>query len=416
MDAIDQAFQQVKKSAQTLALLSSESKRRLLINLAEVLLLRSQEIMAQNAKDLQKMAQDNPMRDRLLLNEQRIQTLAKSLHEVASLPDPTRQVLLKKTLANGLSLEKITVPLGVVGVIYESRPNVTIDVAALCLLSGNGVILRGGSDAEHSNTLLVACIQQALAAAGLPKDLVYLMPSDRALLPKLLQARDLVDVIIPRGSDALIQMVRKESLVPCIETGAGVCHTYVAASAKLKMAQDIVLNAKVSRPSVCNALDTILLHESIAGEFLRGIAPAFQEYKVQLYADAPALALLSELPYPYVSPAHAEDFGREYLDYACSVRLVPDFTSALDHIASHSSKHSEAIVSEDEQEAENFLAAVDAAAVYWNASTRFTDGGVFELGAEIGISTQKLHARGPFALEKLVCEKWVLRGQGQTRW
>jgi glutamate-5-semialdehyde dehydrogenase len=355
------------------------------------------------------------MRDRLLLTEQRILALAASLHDVAKLPNPSGQVLVAKTLANGLHLEKKSVPLGVVGVIYESRPNVTIDVAALCIRSGNAAVLRGGTDAWHTNAMLVSLIHASLTAAGLPTDVVRLLPTDRAHVTTLLTAVKYVDVIIPRGSDALIQRVRKESLVPTIETGAGVCHTYVAESADVDMAVRIVVNAKVSRPSVCNSLDTILVHASIAPQFLSQLAPKLAEYQVSIFADSSALTVLQRMQYPHIQAAVEADFGREFLDFACSIKVVQDTAEALNHIDSYSSRHSEAIVSSDESEAELFLQAVDAAAVYWNASTRFTDGGVFDLGAEIGISTQKLHARGPFALEKLVTEKWVLKGSGQIR-
>jgi glutamate-5-semialdehyde dehydrogenase len=292
---------------------------------------------------------------------------------------------------------------------------VTIDVAALCLRSGNAAVLRGGTDAWHTNRILVSIIHQALQKAEFPTELVRLMPTDREHVHTLLTAVKFIDVIIPRGSDALIQRVRRESLVPTIETGAGVCHTYVAESAEVNMAVDIVVNAKVSRPSVCNSLDTILLHRSQAKDFLQALAGPLLVHNVAIFADSESFSILTEVGYPMLHVAQESDFGREYLDFACSVRVVADLAEALGHIQTYSSRHSEAIVSSDATEAEFFLQAVDAAAVYWNASTRFTDGGVFDLGAEIGISTQKLHARGPFALEKLVTEKWVLKGQGQIR-
>jgi glutamate-5-semialdehyde dehydrogenase len=330
---------------------------------------------------------------------------------VTQLPDPAGHVLSQKTLPNGLELTKITVPLGVVGVIFESRPNVTIDVAALCIRSGNAAVLRGGSDAFYTNTILVDIVHQALMQQGISTDVVYLMPTDRELVSTLLTAVKYIDVIIPRGSEALIQ----ESLVPTIETGAGVCHTYVAASADLKMAVEVVVNAKVSRPSVCNSLDTIVLHRSIASEFLAQLVEPFTAHTVNVYADETSFTILESVGYPLLEKAAEADFGREFLDFACSIKVVDDFSEALTHIATYSSRHSEAIITSDESEASYFLSAVDAAAVYWNASTRFTDGGQFGLGAEIGISTQKLHARGPFALEKLVTEKWIGKGQGQIR-
>lgn len=399
----------------SLALATSEKKNEILVSLAQLLLKYSDLIIAENAKDLAVISDVDPMRDRLILNSDRISQLAQSVYEIAKLSDPTGQILTDKILSNGLKLTKISVPLGVVGVIFESRPNVTVDVAALCIRSGNAAILRGGSDAWHTNSILVQLIHRALVSAGLSPDLIRLLPTDRMHVSTLLQAVKYVDVIIPRGSEALIQRVRRESLVPTIETGAGVCHTYVAQTADMAMAVSVVVNAKVSRPSVCNSLDTILLHESIASDFLFKSANELIKYKVMIYADSIAFDTLTDLNYPYLQKATESDFGREFLDFACSIRVVQHLNDALLHIEQYSSRHSEAIISSDEAEANLFLASVDAAAVYWNASTRFTDGGIFELGAEVGISTQKLHARGPFGLEKLFTEKWVVKGSGQIR-
>lgn len=415
MSTILAQFQRTRFAASSLAMASGESRNGVLASIAELIRVNSSEILRENQQDLDQMTIDHPMRDRLLLTQDRLDALASSVLSVMQLPDPTGQVLSKKTLPNGLDLSKITVPLGVVGVIFESRPNVTIDVAALCIRSGNAVVLRGGSDAFHTNTILVKLIHQALAQNGFSSDLVYLMPTDRAHVTTLLTAVRYIDVIIPRGSEALIKRVRKESLVPTIETGAGVCHTYVAASADLSMAVAIVVNAKVSRPSVCNSLDTIIVHQSIAAEFLPLVAESLKTYSVKICADDEALTALEKVGYPYLDKAVESDFGREFLDFACSIKVVQDLPEAIEHISTYSSRHSEAIVSSDEKEAQFFLSTVDAAAVYWNASTRFTDGGEFGLGAEIGISTQKLHARGPFALEKLVTEKWIGIGQGQIR-
>ena len=399
----------------SLALATSEKKNEILVSLAQLLLKYSDLIIAENAKDLAVISDVDPMRDRLILNSDRISQLAQSVYEIAKISDPTGQILTDKILSNGLKLTKISVPIGVVGVIFESRPNVTVDVAALCIRSGNAAILRGGSDAWHTNSILVQLIHQALVSAGLSPDLIRLLPTDRMHVSTLLQAVKYVDVIIPRGSEALIQRVRRESLVPTIETGAGVCHTYVAQTADMAMAVSVVVNAKVSRPSVCNSLDTILLHESIASDFLFKSANELIKYKVMIYADSIAFDALMDLNYPYLQKATESDFGREFLDFACSIRVVQHLNDALLHIEQYSSRHSEAIISSDEAEANLFLASVDAAAVYWNASTRFTDGGIFELGAEVGISTQKLHARGPFGLEKLFTEKWVVKGSGQIR-
>ena len=404
-----------RSASTSLALATPEKKSEVLFHLAQLLLENSAVIIAENLRDLALVAADDPMRDRLLLNSDRIINLSKSVYDIAKLKDPTGQILTDKLLANGLKLTKISVPLGVVGVIFESRPNVTVDVAALCIRSGNAAVLRGGSDAWHSNVILVQFIHQALVSAGLSSDLIRLLPTDRNHVSTLLNAVKYVDVIIPRGSEALIQRVRRESMVPTIETGAGVCHTFVAKTANIAMAASVVVNAKVSRPSVCNSLDTILLHESIAHEFLTKAVHELVDYKVMIYADAISFNLLADLNYPYLQKAEDSDFGREFLDFACSIRVVQHLTEALTHIEKYSSRHSEAIISADELEANIFLASVDAAAVYWNASTRFTDGGIFELGAEVGISTQKLHARGPFGLEKLVTEKWVIKGNGQIR-
>ncbi len=404
-----------RAASTSLALATSEKKNEILFSLAQLLLENSALIVAENEKDLASISVDDPMRDRLLLNSDRIINLSQSLHEVAKLTDPTGQTLSDKVIGNGLKLTKISVPLGVVGVIFESRPNVTVDVAALCIRSGNAAILRGGSDAWHTNSILVELIHRALISAGFSPDLIRLLPTDRTHVSTLLSAVKYVDVIIPRGSEALIQRVRRESLVPTIETGAGVCHTYVAQTADIAMAVSVVVNAKVSRPSVCNSLDTILLHESIALDFLTKSANELIKYKVKIYADAISFNVLAGLNYPFLQKAEEADFGREFLDFACSIRVVQNLNEALLHIERYSSRHSEAIISSDESEANLFLASVDAAAVYWNASTRFTDGGVFELGAEVGISTQKLHARGPFGLEKLVTEKWVVKGNGQIR-
>lgn len=415
-NSIEHLLKASRAASSQIGIASSELKNQILEDIASNLESNVALIVSENEKDLAKMAIDNPMRDRLLLNEQRILALSGAVRDIKQLDDPSGKVILSKTLKNGLDLRKMAVPLGVVGIIYESRPNVTIDVAALCIRSGNAAVLRGGSDAWNSNLILVQMIHLALKKNGLPKEIVTLLPTAREHVSEFLSAIKYVDVIIPRGSDALIQRVRRESLVPTIETGAGVCHTYVAETADLSKAVPIVINAKVSRPSVCNSLDTIIVHQSKAKAFLEGLKDGFIQYKVKIFADKKSFDLLESIEYPDVQIANEVDFGREFLDFACSIKVVNNFAEALNHIANYSSKHSEAIVTEDPKEAELFLQVVDAAAVYWNASTRFTDGGVFELGAEIGISTQKLHARGPFALEKLVTEKWVLRGDGQTRW
>lgn len=408
-------LEQAQRASKAIQRLSDAQRQALLLELADVIDASQALIMAENQRDLDRMEDGNPRKDRLLLTPERIHALAEGVRAVCRLPDPSGVVLSDYQTPEGLKVQKVSVPLGVVGVIYESRPNVTIDVAALCLRAGNACVLRGGSDAEYSNQLLVALIHQAMAKQGLPTEAVCLLPTDRNLVKAFLEAKPYVDVMIPRGSQQLIDFVRTHSLIPTIETGAGVCHTYVHQAADLEKAAAIVVNAKVSRPSVCNALDTVLVDEAVAEAFLPMILSDLQVHEVEVFADARAHALLSEAAYPYLHPAREEDFGREFLSFKCSIRVVADMDRALEHIQRYSSKHSEAIVSEAAGACERFLQEVDAAAVYTNASTRFTDGGKFGLGAEIGIATQKLHARGPFALEKLVTEKWIIKGDGQVR-
>jgi len=396
--------------------LSDQQRADLLLSLAEKVMTNSAQIVAENKKDLDLMDDADPKKDRLLLNEKRIQDLAQSLRDIAALPDPTGEVLVERTIEQGLSLKKITVPLGVVGVIYESRPNVTLDVASLCLRSGNACVLKGGKEAHFSNTYLVGLIHESLSEFNVPNGAVTLLPTGREFVMELLTATKYVDIIIPRGSESLIKFVRQNSLVPTIETGAGVCHTYVEKTGDLDKAAKIVVNAKVSRPSVCNSLDTVLVDKEVAEAFLPKLKDDFIKWNVEVFADETSYAILEKAGYPYLQKAEPEDFGREFLDYKCSIKVVNDSDEALEHIRAYSSRHSEAIISTNNEIIENFLNEVDAAAVYANASTRFTDGAVFALGAEIGISTQKLHARGPFALEKLVTEKWIVKGDGQVRW
>lgn len=408
-------FEQAKAAVPHLQQAEPGARVAVLEALAGLLLQHQDQILAANARDGERASGPSARKDRLLLTEARIRALAEGVLAVATMPDPLGVQLYEYTHPKGMRIRKVSAPLGVVGVVYESRPNVTIDVAALCLRAGNGVILRGGSDAEHSNAYLVSLIQEALAACGLPRETVQLLPPDREYVRELLRASAYVDVLIPRGSQELIEYVRKHATVPAIETGAGVCHTYAEASADPEMAARIIVNAKVSRPSVCNALDTILLDETLAEKLLPLLLPDFLAQEVEMYADEASWKLLRQLGYPHLRHARPKDYGREFLDYACSLRLVSGFEEALAHIRHYSSRHSEAIVTQDEALAARFLQEVDAAAVYVNASTRFTDGGEFGLGAEIGISTQKLHARGPFALEKLTTEKWIIHGSGQVR-
>ena len=412
---IQTQFHNSRLAKQAFRHLTKDKKKLMLSMLADKLRMFSAEILLENQKDLDKMDPSDPKIDRLRLTKERIEGLAISVLQVADLEDPTGILLSRNVLANGLIIEKKSVALGVVGVIYESRPNVTIDVASLCIQSGNVCLLRGGSDAWNSNSYLVKLIQETLGESGMDPNIVQLLPVERTLVLELLHAVNYVDIIIPRGSHNLISYVRENAKVPVIETGAGVCHTYVDFTADLDMAAKIVANAKISRPSVCNSLDTVLVDRAVAEDFIAKLYPYFVQEKVEIFADEPSYLILQNLGYDYLRTASNEDFGREFLDLICSIKVVEDINEAMDHIALFSSKHSECIVSSNSENISNFMESVDAAAVYANASTRFTDGGEFGLGAEIGISTQKLHARGPFALEKLVTEKWYVLGDGQIR-
>jgi glutamate-5-semialdehyde dehydrogenase len=416
MNSILSLLQNTQQASAAVRRLTSAQRSDLLNELATIVEQSKLLIMSENQKDLDLMDKIDPKYDRLLLTESRIQGLADSLREVALLPDPTGEILTERNLENGLNIKKIAVPIGVVGVIYESRPNVTIDVASLCLRSGNACVLKGGKEAIFSNTCLVGLIHQILVKFGVADEAVLLLPSDRKFTDELLKATRYVDIIIPRGSDSLIQYVRQNSLIPTIETGAGVVHTYVETSADLAKAKEIIVNARVSRPSVCNSLDCAIIDEAIIEKFLPMLIEDFKKWNVEVYADEASFAVLEKTGYEKLQKAKEEDFGKEWLDYKISIKTVANLDEALSHIQAFSSRHSEAILTQNQGFAERFLSEVDAAAVYHNASTRFTDGGQFGLGAEIGISTQKLHARGPFALEKLVTEKWVVLGDGQVRW
>ncbi len=401
------------KAAADLRRASDRQIKGALKTLADSLEAQRAVLLRANAKDLKRQDPSNPRNDRLMLNDDRIKSIAKGIRQVRRLPDPSGKLLEKRTLYNGLMVEKRTVPLGVVGAIYESRPNVTFDIATLCLRSRNACLLKGSQDAADTNKAAIALIRTALKENGIDRDAVILLPPGRESVPELLKATRWVDVLIPRGSDVLIRYVRANSLIPVIETGAGVCHVYVEKDADLVKAVNIVVNAKVSRPSVCNAMDTLLVDQAIAPEFLHRLQEPFRSHGVEIYAEPAAARWLKG--YPFLKKAKPEDFAREFLSLKCAVKLVKDFDKALDHLQRYSTRHSESIVSENRQQCERWLAEVDAAAVYTNASTRFTDGEQLGLGAEIGISTQKLHARGPFALEKLVTEKWLIRGNGQVR-
>lgn len=413
MNPVDRLIKATYESSFLLQAADDRVIKKALLRMASLLEESQAAVIKANQKDLSRQEPGDPKNDRLLLNEERIKNIAAAIRSIAALPCPAGKLIEEKKLPNGIKLQKRTAPLGVVGAIYESRPNVTFDIAALSLRSKNACLLKGSRDAEETNKVSVKLIQKALQENGLPPHCVSLLPSDRAVLDRVFTATKYIDVIIPRGSAGLIQHVRKNSLVPTIETGAGVCHIYVQEEANLTKAVNIVVNAKVSRPSVCNAVDTIVVDREIAPAFFEKLLPQFEQHGVEIFAEPKAYALLKG--YPHLKKANKESFGHEYLCLRCSVKIVNDMKQALAHIRNYSTRHSEAIVSENKNLCAQFINQVDAAVVYTNASTRFTDGEEFGLGAEIGISTQKLHARGPFALEKLVTEKWIAQGNGQVR-
>lgn len=403
-----------KSAARVLMCADTETKNRALLAIADALVGAREEILAANREDVtagENSGMTRAFLDRLSLSPERIDGMAEEMRQVAALPDPVGRVLSDTVRPNGLHLTKVAVPIGVIAVIYEARPNVTADSAALCLKSGNAVILRGGREAIHSNTAIVRAMRGALRGVGLPEDTVTLIEdTDRAVTQALMRLNGYVDLLIPRGGAGLIRAVVENATVPVIETGAGTCHIYVDRDADVPMAAEIVFNAKTSRPSVCNAAECLLVDRAIAAEALPVIAARLAEKQVELRADAEACAFL-----PNALPATDSDWGREYNDYIMAVHIVSGVDEAIDFIARYGTGHSECIVTDNPDTAERFLARVDAAAVYHNASTRFTDGGEFGLGAEIGISTQKLHARGPLGLEELTSMKYIVHGTGQVR-
>lgn len=384
----------IKTASRLLAACSESEINALLVDIADELERRIPEVLEANAKDQARMDPANPMFDRLVLNEERLRGIAADTRKVATLPSPLGRTLEERTLPNGLEIKRVSVPFGVIGVIYEARPNVTVDVASLCLKAGSACILKGGSDADDSCQALVRVIHAALSRHGLPAEAVTLLPATREATAELLAARGLVDVLIPRGSSRLINYVRENASVPVIETGAGVVHCYVDGEADLDMAARIVENAKCRRVSVCNALDCLLVDKSLESQLDRILAP--MQGRVTFHRDEAS-------------------WGTEWLSYDLAIRLVDGVDEAMDHIRRFGSGHSESIVTQNRATAEKFLRGVDAACVYWNAPTSFTDGAQFGLGAEIGISTQKLHARGPMALEAITTYKWTIKGNGQTR-
>lgn len=409
-------FAAVQAASRELALLSDETINQILNAVADAALAKTPFILAENEKDLARMELSNPKYDRLKLTEERLKGIAEDTRSVATLPSPLGRILKESTRPNGMKLTQISVPFGVIGVIYEARPNVSFDVFSICLKSGNACILKGGSDADCSNRAIVSVIHEVLERFNINPHIVELLPADREATAALLNAVGYVDLIIPRGSSQLIHFVRENARIPVIETGAGICHTYFDEFGDTSKGAAIIHNAKTRRVSVCNALDCLIIHEKRLAD-LPALCDPLKESNVIIYADTVAYqALDGHYPAKLLQPATPESFGTEFLDYKMAIQTVSSFENALGHIQENSSKHSECIVTENKERASLFVKIVDAACVYANVSTAFTDGGQFGLGAEIGISTQKLHARGPMGLEEITSYKWVIEGDGQTRW
>ncbi|MDP4271991.1 MAG: glutamate-5-semialdehyde dehydrogenase [Bacteroidota bacterium] len=412
---LEQTFQKVQSASRTINLLTDEKINEILLAVADAAVAQSDFILEENKTDLSRMDPKDPKYDRLMLTKERIEGIAADIRNVATLPSPLGKVLSETDRPNGMKITKVTVPFGVIGIIYEARPNVSFDVFSLCFKSGNACLLKGGSDAHDSNSAIVGIIQNVLEKQGVNKDIVTLLPPDREATAEMLNAVGYVDLIIPRGSQGLINFVRDNSKIPVIETGAGVCHTYFDESGDLEKGAEIIFNSKTRRVSVCNSLDCVIVNEKRLSD-LSALCLKMAEKNVIIYADQPAYAALKgKYPADLLEHATDESFGTEFLDYKLSVKTVANMEEAIDHITKYSSKHSEAIVSENAQNISVFEKMVDAACVYANVSTAFTDGAQFGLGAEIGISTQKLHARGPMALEELTSYKYIIRGNGQTR-
>jgi glutamate-5-semialdehyde dehydrogenase len=408
-------FRKAKNAGIGLRMAGAVEVSSILYRLADAVTASAQSIIDENSKDLDRMDKADPNYDRLLLTSGRLEGIASDIRNVAAMPSPLGRVLSENTMPNGLRVSKVSVPFGVIGVIYEARPNVTLDVFSLCLKSGNACILKGGSDAIHSNTSIVNIIKSVLEQSGADPGIITLLPAGRSETKQLLNAREFVDLVIPRGSRGLIDYVRKHSGVPVIETGAGICHTYFDEYGDAEKGRIIINNAKTRRVSVCNALDCLIIHRSRIEDlpFITGLCA---EKEVTIYADAPAYRSLNgKYPSRLLLKAGADSYGTEFLSLKMSVKTVDSIEKALDHISKYGSRHSEAIISENINKINLFNVSVDASSVYSNTSTAFTDGAQFGLGAEIGISTQKLHARGPMALEALTTYKWIIEGEGQVR-
>lgn len=406
-------FKRVKQASKRLGLLTDEQRNEILLAVSKAIVKQQQRILEANAKDLSKMEKSNPLYDRLQLTESRLEAIAADMRNVATLPSPLGHVTKAKTLPNGLRLCRVSVPFGVIGMIYEARPNVTFDVFSLCFKSGNACVLKGGKDADCSNREEVALIHEVLEQYGISKDVVALLPATHEATGEMLNAVGYIDLCIPRGGRKLIDFVRDTARVPVIETGAGVVNTYFDKDGDLEMGRAIVNNAKTRRVSVCNALDCLLIHSERLCDLAHLVEPLAKK-KVIIYADQQAHAAL-EGHYPYLEHATEESFGTEFMDYKMAIKTVASIEEALEHIDNNGSGHSECIITKDEKAARMFQAHVDAACVYWNAPTSFTDGAQFGLGAEIGISTQKLGPRGPMALEEITTYKWLIEGEGQIR-
>ncbi|MBA7561596.1 Gamma-glutamyl phosphate reductase [subsurface metagenome] len=408
-----------KAASRRMAYLSTEVKNQALHNVADDLLAKKDEVLAANKidyKEAEASGMNAAMLDRLMLSSSRLESIAQDVLAVAALPDPVGEVFDMRTLPNGLLIGRKRVPLGVIGAIYESRPNVTIDISVLCLKSGNAVILKGGKEAIRSNSALVEVVQEACRRAGVPDGAVnFIENTDRALVNHLLKMGDIIDLLIPRGGAGLIKFVTEHAAMPVVSGGIGVCHTYVDKSADVAKAVAIAFNAKVQRPTVCNALDTLLVHAALAEKYLPLVAAEWAKAGVEMHCDERALAILKSNPSLKLVSATDKDWGKEFLSLVAAVKVVDSLDEALEHIERYGSGHSEAILTEEYQVAMRFLNEVDAACVYVNASTRFTDGGQFGLGAEVGISTQKMHARGPLGVKELTSYKWIIFGSGQVR-
>ncbi len=412
---LTETFKRVKAASRSLSHLTDTQRCHILNTVADTIIDYKERILAANEKDLAKMDPKNPLYDRLQLTEKRLDDIANDMRNVASLPTPLGHVTKEKTLPNGLRLHRVSVPFGVIGMIYEARPNVTFDVFSLCFKSGNACVLKGGSDADLSNQAAVDLIHEVLERFDVNPDVVTLLPATHEATGELLNAVGYVDLCIPRGGRRLIDFVRNTARIPVIETGAGVVNTYFDKDGDLEMGKKIICNAKTRRVSVCNALDCLIIHESRLGDLFELVKPLL-DHKVTLYADGPAYQLLTgKYPVILLEAATTDSFGTEFMDYKMAIRTVASLDEALAHIDQYGSGHSEAIITNDEATARQFQAHVDAACVYWNAPTSFTDGAQFGLGAEIGISTQKLGPRGPMALEEITTYKWIIEGEGQTR-